>query len=191
MRFSPSVGTCYPVEIEYKELPEDLVEITEEEFSAYLNRAPGETVGYDSETGKLIIHSAPVATVEQIRESAISELESAVESAIMAGVNSNARALEYDLTAAEATAFKSAGYVGEAPRSVSIWAQIQNISAQEACDQILFAREQYVNLLLSIREVRLQAKADIAAAADEAAIASIKETAIDALTQIAAQAASI
>ena len=189
MRFSPSVGTCYPVEINYSELPEDLVEITDEEFNAYLNREAGSTVTYVD--GTLVITAPEGPTLEEIKAAAINGVENFAENAVMSGISNQARALEYDLTATEATAFKSAGYVGEAPRSVNIWALIQNISAQEACDQILFAREQYVNLLLTIREIRLQAKAEIAEATDEAVIASIKETAIDALTQIAAQAAAI
>lgn len=68
------------------------------------------------------------------------------------------RAVEYDRAAAEAQAFKDAGYPSEAvPRTVAAWA-ISGRTAQQAADSILLESAAYTEALYQIREARLGAK---------------------------------
>lgn len=68
------------------------------------------------------------------------------------------RAVEYDRAAAEAQAFKDAGYPAEAvPRTVAAWA-ISGRTAQQAADNILLESAAYTEALYQIREARLGAK---------------------------------
>ncbi|WP_242489364.1 MULTISPECIES: phage tail protein [unclassified Pseudomonas] len=68
------------------------------------------------------------------------------------------RAIEYERVAAEAQAFKDAGYPENAvPRSVAAWA-ISGRTSQEAADDILIEATRYAEVLYLIRERRLEAK---------------------------------
>ncbi|WP_256583483.1 phage tail protein [Pseudomonas sp. MPR-ANC1] len=68
------------------------------------------------------------------------------------------RAVEYERTAAEAQAFKDAGYPEDAvPRTVAAWA-IMGRTAEEAADGILTEAAKYAEVLYLVRERRLEAK---------------------------------
>jgi len=68
------------------------------------------------------------------------------------------RAIEYERVAAEAQAFKNAGYPDDAvPRNVAAWA-ISGRTPQEAADSILIEATRYAEVLYQIRERRLEAK---------------------------------
>lgn len=71
------------------------------------------------------------------------------------------RAVEYEKAAAEAQAFKDAGYpAGAAPRMVAAWA-IGGRSAKDAADNILAEAAAYNNALYQLREIRLAAKQQV------------------------------
>ena len=68
------------------------------------------------------------------------------------------RAVEHEQAAAEAQAFKDAGYPEDVvPRSVAAWA-ISGRTPQEAADGILIEATRYAEVLYLIRERRLEAK---------------------------------
>lgn len=57
MKFSKTTGCFYPDDIHYKNPPADLIEVTQDDYIAAMNRAPGETL--DVAEGKLVIVPAP------------------------------------------------------------------------------------------------------------------------------------
>lgn len=57
MRFSRTTGCFYPDDIHYENAPDDLIEVTQDEFTNAMNRASGETL--DTLKGKLVIVPAP------------------------------------------------------------------------------------------------------------------------------------
>ena len=62
MKFSNTTYAFYASELldQYTDLPKDLVDITEEEYSKFLNGDYGSTVSYDESTQKLITRSVVV-----------------------------------------------------------------------------------------------------------------------------------
>lgn len=87
-----------------------------------------------------------------------SAIDAAADSARRAVAGDPLRAVEYDRAAAEAQAFKDAGYPADAvPRTVAAWA-ISGRTAQQAADNILLESAAYTEALYQIREARLGAK---------------------------------
>lgn len=58
-RYSPSTGNFYPLDISYPILPEDLIEVSDEDYVAAMGRATGWTFGFVD--GKVVL--APPAPV--------------------------------------------------------------------------------------------------------------------------------
>jgi|GEM_PF-5749605 len=57
-------GLFYPSNEQYKEIPNDAIEVREDEFMKAMNRKPGETFDV-SLSGDVIIHEVPQITIEQ------------------------------------------------------------------------------------------------------------------------------
>lgn len=57
MKYSESTGCFYPDDIHYENPPADLIDVTQGDYTAAMNRAPGETL--DVVKGKLVIVPAP------------------------------------------------------------------------------------------------------------------------------------
>jgi len=94
------------------------------------------------------------------------------------------RAAEYERAAAEAQAFKDAGYPANAvPRSVAAWA-IMGRTAQEAADGILIEAAKYADVLYLVRERRLEAKERIKQKVDAGAIGESRQIADEAILAI-------
>lgn len=86
------------------------------------------------------------------------EIDGAADAARAQVAGDPLRAVEYDRAAAEAQAFKAAGYPADAvPRTVAAWA-ISGRTAQQAADNILLESAAYTEALYQIREARLGAK---------------------------------
>lgn len=87
-----------------------------------------------------------------------SQIDAAADTARRAVAGDPLRAVEYERSAVEAQAFKTAGYPANAvPRTVAAWA-IGGRSAQQAADNILVESAAYTEALYQIREARLGAK---------------------------------
>lgn len=68
------------------------------------------------------------------------------------------RGPEYQQAEQDAQAFVQAGYVGMAPSSVSVWAQVKGWTNTQAADDILLQAAQWRNAQATIRAMRLQYK---------------------------------
>jgi hypothetical protein len=96
------------------------------------------------------------------------------------------RALEYQQAALEAQAFKDQGYPKKAvPLSVSAWV-VKGRTARQAADQILAKAAEFEANLLTLRELRLKAKAQIRAHVAKGKAELATQTADDALAAIRA-----
>lgn len=102
----------------------------------------------------LVPQEAPVVTAAEL----CSAIDMAADAARRAVAGDPFRAVEYDRAAAEAQAFKDAGYPADAvPRTVAAWA-ISGRTAKQAADNILLESAAYTEALYQIREARLGAK---------------------------------
>lgn len=105
----------------------------------------------------------------ELKDELCRDVDAAADAARAAVAGDPLRAVEYEKAAAEALAFKSAGYPPEAvPRTVSAWA-INGRTARQAADNILAEAAAYNEALYQIRETRLSAKEQVrqAMAADQ------------------------
>lgn len=78
-------------------------------------------------------------------------------------VGNPVRVFEYQWAESEATAFKTGGYAGAVPISVSSWATAKGWTAQQACDDILAAAANFRSVMATIRNTRLVGKEGIRA----------------------------
>jgi len=54
IKYSPSTGNFYPSSVAYRNLPNDLVEISQEDYDAAMSRPLGFTVSFAN--GKIVVH---------------------------------------------------------------------------------------------------------------------------------------
>ena len=96
------------------------------------------------------------------------------------------KAMEYAQAAADAQAYQDAGYPKkEVPLSVAAWV-VKGRSAKQAAEQILSKAEQLTDHLLTLRTLRLKAKAQIRAQAGKGKVDLARGAADDALIGIRA-----
>ncbi|WP_045736813.1 hypothetical protein [Xanthomonas sp. MUS 060] len=94
MRFSKKTGCFYPDEINYEKLPDDLIEVAQDEFTNAMNRAPGETL--DVVKGKMVVVPAPasdpVAVLAAAKTDAVDRINAFAKSkrALIAGTPDDA-----------------------------------------------------------------------------------------------------
>ncbi|MGH8348140.1 MAG: phage tail protein [Pseudomonas sp.] len=100
---------------------------------------------------------APSVTAEML----CSSIDAAADAARKNVAGDPLRAVEYERSAAEAQAFKQAGYPsGAVPRGVAAWA-IEGRTPRQAADNIIAEAVAYTEVLYRLREMRLQAKESI------------------------------
>lgn len=73
-------------------------------------------------------------------------------------VVSPVRAFEYQAAEAGAKAYRDAGYQGDVPAVVSVWAEARGWTSQQAADDILAEAAVYQQALVFLRGIRLKAK---------------------------------
>lgn len=96
------------------------------------------------------------------------------------------KAMEYAQAAADAQAYQDAGYPKkEVPLSVAAWV-VKGRSAKQAAEQILSKAEQLTDHLLTLRTLRLKAKAQIRAQGGKGKVDLARGAADDALIGIRA-----
>lgn len=66
MRYSRTTGCFYPEDVAYRDIPADLIDVSEEEFTAAMKRAPGDAIEVAS--GRLVLVPRPAPTIEERRE---------------------------------------------------------------------------------------------------------------------------
>lgn len=128
----------------------------------------------------------PVVTVKSL----CAGIDAAADTARMAVACDPLRAMEYERSAAEALAYKDAGYQGTVPPMVAAWA-INGRTAQKAADDILREAAQYSAALVQLRTVRLNAKELIRTAMGAGQIEQAQGIAAETIAAIEAAVAGI
>ncbi len=117
--------------------------------------------------GKVTKHSLPEVTEpdQQFIENLCTKVDTAADNARTALAGDPLKAMEYAQAAADAQAYLDAGYPKkEVPVSVAAWV-VKGRTAKQAADQILSKADQLTDHLLTLRTLRLKAKAQIRAQA--------------------------
>lgn len=186
---SKSTRGFYSSEIHGGNMPADVVEITAAQHAELLaGQSAGKVIDWDA-GGYPILIDPPAALVTA--EGLSSQIDTAADTARRAVAGDPLRAVEYEKSAAEAQAFKDAGYpAGAVPRTVAAWA-IEGRTAQQAADSILAEAAAYNEALYQIREARLQAKALVRAAMDAGQIEQAQDIAAETIAAIEAAVAGI
>jgi len=108
---------------------------------------------------------------------AIDLIDSAADAARMAVIAKQTNTPEYQRAEAQARAFKAAGYpTGDVPRNVAGWVAAKwrdEMTAQQAADDIILTADRWYQLLDDIRDMRLAAKEDVRHAADAVEVATV------------------
>lgn len=65
MQYSKTTGCFYPQDISYRELPDDLTEVSDADFQAAMARSPNETL--DVANGKIVILPQPVPGLSETK----------------------------------------------------------------------------------------------------------------------------
>ncbi|NTB05838.1 hypothetical protein, partial [Agrobacterium tumefaciens] len=110
--------------------------------------------------------------IEQLRADAIGQIDAAGEALRMAILSLPTQSEEYRRVEAQARAWRAAGYPeGDddvVPRGVTGWAQAKwrdGWTNRQACDDILATADAWLNILDTIRDLRLANKEDVRHAA--------------------------
>ncbi|HGE2135662.1 hypothetical protein [Pseudomonas aeruginosa] len=184
-----SKTTCgfYDVAIHGDSMPVDVVEITSEDHAALLEgQSQGKIIDWD-DAGYPFLADQPAPSLTEL----CSRIDATADAARRAVAGDPLRAVEYERSAAEAQAFKEAGYPAEAvPRTVSAWA-INGRTAQQAADSILAEAAAYTEALYQIREARLGAKELVRAAMAAGEIEQAQDIAAETIAAIQAAVAGI
>lgn len=64
MKFSKKTGCFYPDDIHYPSIPDDLIEVSQEDADAAMNRRPGDTL--DVVNGRVVVIPKPAPTIAEI-----------------------------------------------------------------------------------------------------------------------------
>lgn len=157
MRFSNETGCFYPEDQEYATLPGDLQTVPDDDYHLVQNRELGKL--YRVEDNRMVIYDAPPLPLTDYIEIYCNQLDDLAEACRQAAIVNDLRAVEYEYTTSSALEYKNANYAGVVPAAVQSWADAAGKTPQEACDDILERRRQYLDALLTIRDQRLRGKA--------------------------------
>ncbi|MBM2885670.1 hypothetical protein JFK97_14835 [Chromobacterium phragmitis] len=127
----------------------------------------------------------PKESLDQLRQRLLFSLDAAADAASQPYAGSELRALEYRQAAAEAQAYKDAGYKGDAPAGVQAWADAKGLSGKDAADGILAKAMAAEQALAAIRAVRLKAKEAVRNAMSLDAVQTAADSALAALQALA------
>lgn len=114
--------------------------------------------------GALVPPAAPAAPSTQALVDLINTDADAIYAAVL-----GYRAEEYTAAADQAAAFKTAGYAGDVPDSVSSWATAKGWTNQQATDDILTTSDAWQSARANIRAARLLRREQVRAADGNAA----------------------
>lgn len=161
-RYSKKDKTFYPYSEDYKELPDDIIEVPLEAYHAAMARPSGSS--FDFVNGELIITTPPEKTLDDIK----GELSALIDFTVAAVYARWTRfESEYKEREAAAVAFKAAGYAGDPGIWVSAFASAAGKTNQEAADLIISQANNLRDALALLGAQRMR-KYEILAAGDEA-----------------------
>lgn len=108
-------------------------------------------------------------------------VDQGADAARRAVLGESLRAMEYQVTADEASAFAAAGYSGEAPPTVQAWMDAAGLEARAATDSILAEASAWKQALYQLRALRLKGKQDVLKVASHEAVEAVADVAIAAI----------
>ncbi|SDS47646.1 phage tail protein [Pseudomonas granadensis] len=148
-------------------------------------RPPQPSLACDWDGQQWLANASKMAELErQEVERLCAKVDAAADSARAALAGGPLKAMEYAQAAADAQAYQDAGYPKkEVPLSVAAWV-VKGRTAKQAAEQILAKADQLTDHLLSLRTLRLKAKAQIRAQAAKGNIDLARRAADDALVAI-------
>lgn len=160
-----------------------VIEITDAQWQECISSS-----GWTVVNGALVAPPAPV--LDQVQAAECTAIDAAADAVYIAiGGPSPGRLAEYQQASTDASAFKTAGYAGTVPVTVSCWAQANpGWTNQQAADDIIATAEKWITALQGIRSARLLGKYAVMQAATVAAAQAAAQAAI-ANVQTAAEAA--
>lgn len=180
--YAKSTGGFYSLYMHGAAIPEDAVEITEEQHASLLDAQSNGFTIQAGQDGRPIAIKRPEPSLGERRILLCESIDRAADAARLAVAGDPLRAAEYQIAEAEAKAYQSAGYAGECPPSVKSWAEAKGWTSKLAADNIIGEASAWNAALYAIRDARLKAKegvrnavtAEDAAAIANAAIAGIE-----------------
>ncbi|WP_332762491.1 phage tail protein [Pseudomonas koreensis] len=148
-------------------------------------RLPQPSAAHDWDGEKWIVNAQKQVVLDaQEVERLCAKVDTAADSARATLAGDPLKAMEYAQAAADAQAYQDAGYPKkEVPLSVAAWVA-KGRTAKQAAEQILAKADQLTDHLLSLRTLRLKAKAQIRAQAGKGKIDLARSAADDALVAI-------
>ena len=148
-------------------------------------RLPQPSAAHDWDGDKWVVNGDKQSALDaQETERLCAKIDAAADSARTELAGDPLKAMEYAQAAADAQAYKDAGYPKkEVPLSVAAWV-VKGRTAKQAADQILGKAEQLTDHLLTLRTLRLKAKMQIRAHATKGNIDLARSAADEALLAI-------
>ncbi|HWH88173.1 MAG TPA: phage tail protein [Pseudomonas sp.] len=148
-------------------------------------RPPQPSLAHEWDGQQWLADASKLATLEHLEaENLCAKVDAAADNARSALAGDPLKAMEYAQAAADAQAFQDAGYPKkEVPLSVAAWV-VKGRTAKQAAEQILAKAEQLTDHLLTLRTLRLKAKAQIRAQAGKGKIDLARSAADEALIAI-------
>ncbi|MFJ2480502.1 phage tail protein [Pseudomonas sp. NPDC087598] len=148
-------------------------------------RLPQPSAAHDWDGDKWVVNGDKQAALdEQETERLCAKIDAAADSARTVLAGDPLKAMEYAQAAADAQAYQDAGYPKkEVPLSVAAWV-VKGRTAKQAAEQILGKAEQLTDHLLTLRTLRLKAKAQIRAQASKGKIDLARNVADEAIVAI-------
>ncbi|MFZ3279653.1 phage tail protein [Pseudomonas sp.] len=129
-------------------------------------RLPQPSAAHDWDGEKWVVNGDKQAVLdEQETERLCTKVDATADNIRTALAGDPLKAMEYAQAAADAQAYQDAGYPKkEVPLSVAAWV-VKGRTAKQAAEQILSKADQLTDHLLTLRTLRLKAKAQIRAQA--------------------------
>lgn len=148
-------------------------------------RLPQPSAAHDWDGEKWVVNGDKQAVLdEQETERLCTKVDATADNVRTALAGDPLKAMEYAQAAADAQAYQDAGYPKkEVPLSVAAWVG-KGRSAKQAAEQILGKADQLTEHLLSLRTLRLKAKAQIRAQAVKGNMDLARSAADEALVAI-------
>lgn len=78
-RYSKKTGTFYPLDLEYSNLPEDLIEVSAEDYTIAMTRPLGHT--FDFVEGNLVITEPAAPTLAELKKAKLTEISRTAQAA--------------------------------------------------------------------------------------------------------------
>lgn len=184
MLYSKATGGFYDRAIHGDNIPDDAVEITEEEHAALLaGQSAGKRIVADAE-GRPVLADPPPPSLSEAVVAALSAIDAGAGAARARYITiAPGQEATYLLKAAQATAYAAGGYSGIVPGLVQAEVDATGATPQLACDAILAQQAAWETIAARIESARRRGKVAAGNAPDLAAVASARDAA---LTELAA-----